>query len=69
MKEAKLAFYSNLGNKLSDPQVGQKQFWTAYKKLANKNRNTNIPPIIEKAVYISNFKAKADIHNNYFFFI
>ena len=49
-KEAKFAFYSNLGNKLSDPQVGQKHFWTAYKKLANTNRNMNIPPIIKEGV-------------------
>ena len=66
IKEAKRTFYSNLGNKLSDPLVGQKQFWTAYKKLANKNRNTNIPPIINKGVYITNFKEKAVTFNNYF---
>ena len=32
IKEAKLAYYSNLGNKLSDPKIGQKRFWSAYKK-------------------------------------
>ena len=33
IKEVKLAYYTNLGNKLSDPEIGQKQFWNAYKKL------------------------------------
>ena len=51
---------------LSDPQVKQKHIWTAYKKLANKNRNTNIPPIIMEGVYISNCNEKAEIFNNYF---
>ena len=66
IKEAKLAYYANLGNKFSDPEIGQKQFWTAYKKIANKKRNTNIPPIIEDGTYISNCKLKADIFNKYF---
>ena len=66
IKEAKLAYYTNLGNKLSDPEIGQKQFWTAYKKIANKKRNTNIPPIIEDGTCISNCKLKAEIFNKYF---
>ena len=37
IKEAKLAYYSNLGNKLSDhPETGQKPFWSANKKVVNK---------------------------------
>ena len=63
IKEARLAYYTYLGNKLSDPEIGQKQFWTAYKKIANKKRNTNIPPIIEDGTYIYNCKLKADIFN------
>ena len=35
IKAAKLSYYSHLGCKLSDPSTGQKQFWTAYKTLAN----------------------------------
>ena len=66
IKEAKLAYYTNLGYKLSDPKTGQKHFWTACKKIINKKVNTNIPPIIENGVYISNCKQKADIFNQYF---
>ena len=39
IKEAKLAYYSNLGNKLSDPETGQKLFWSAYKKVVNKKKD------------------------------
>ena len=66
IKEAKLAYYTNLGVKLSDPESGQKHFWTAYKRTANKKRNTNIPPIIDDDIFISNFKKKADLFNDYF---
>ena len=66
IKEAKLAYYTNLGSKLSDPKIGQKVFWSAYKKLANKKICTNIPPIIDNGTYISNFKQKAHIFNDYF---
>ena len=66
IKEAKLAYYTNLGIKLSDPEIGQKHFWTAYKRIANKKRNTNIPAIIDDGVCISNFKMKADLFNDYF---
>ena len=66
IKEVRLAYYTNLGDKLSDPEIGQKQFWTAYKKIANKKGNTNIPPIIEDGTYISNCKLGAEIFNKYF---
>ena len=63
IKEDKLAYYSNLGNKLSDPKIGQKLFWSAYKKVVDKKRTTNIPLINENGIFISNFKKKADIIN------
>ena len=66
IKEAMLAYYSNLSNKLSDPETGPKLFWSAYKKVVNKKRTTNIPPIIENGIFISNFKKKANIFNEYF---
>ena len=55
IKEAKVAYYTNLGNKLSDPLTGQKHFWTASKKITNKKRNTNIPPVIDDGFFISNY--------------
>ena len=57
---------SPFGVKFSDPKTGQKHFWTAYKKITNKKVNTNIPPIIENGVYISNCKQKSVIFNQYF---
>ena len=66
IRGAKQQYYNDLGNKLSDPQTGQKNFWNAFKKNSKKKKNTNIPPIIENDIYISNFQQKAPIFNDYF---
>ena len=66
ISEAKSTYLENLGKKLCDPTSGQKTFWTAYRRLANKKKNTNIPPILEDGKYITNFKDKADLFNSYF---
>ena len=62
----KLNLHTNLGIKLSDPEIRKKPFWTAHKRIGNKTRKTNIPPIIDDGVFISNFKKKADLFNDYF---
>ena len=59
IKETKLSYYFHLGNQLSDPSIGQKKFWTAYKRLANQKRNINIPPIGIDGVYVSNLQTKS----------
>ena len=64
--DAKNRFYDNLSKKICDPTTGQKTFWSAYKRLSNKKKITNIPPLFENGKYISNFKDKASIFNNYF---
>ena len=43
IREAKLFYYEKLGDKLSDPQTGHKQFWNAFKTITNKEKYTNIP--------------------------
>ena len=66
IEEAKSKYMENLGKKLCDPSCGHKTFWTAYKRLANKKKNTNIPPILENGSYITCFRKKADLFNSYF---
>ena len=61
IREAKRSYYEKLGNKLSDPQTGQKKFWTAFKRISNKKKIMNIPPIFDNNMYVSNFQQKAKI--------
>ena len=66
IREAKRSYYENLGAQLSDPATGQKIFWTSFRRMSNKKKETNIPPILENDVYVSNFHKKAKIFNDYF---
>ena len=64
--DAKSRYLDNLSNKICNPTTGQKTFWSAYKRLSNKKKVTNIPPLFENGKYISNFKEKSSIFNKYF---
>jgi hypothetical protein len=64
--DAKSRFVENLSKKICNPSTGQKTFWSAYKRLSNKKKITNIPPLFENGKYISSFREKASIFNNYF---
>ena len=66
IRQAKSSYYEKLGKLISDPSTGQKHFWTAFKRLSNKKTSTNIPPLIENDVYVTNFQEKASIFNDYF---
>ena len=63
---AKYAHIDILSKKLCDPKIGQKEFWGAYKRIVNKNNNTNIPPILENGHFVTDFSDKAKIFNHYF---
>ena len=56
IREAKRSYYEKLGNKLSDPKTGQKNFWTAFKRTTNKKKQTNIPPIFDNDMFVTNFQ-------------
>ena len=45
---------------------GQKHFWTAFKRITNKKKFTNIPPIFDINIYVTNSQQKAKIFNDYF---
>ena len=64
--DAKSRFLDNLSNKICNPSTGQKTFWSAYKRLSNKKKITNIPPIFDNGKYVSDFKEKSSIFNKYF---
>ena len=66
IRQAKNSYYEKLGTLLSDYSCGEKHFWNAFKKLSNKKKSTNIPPIIENGVYVTDFAKKATIFNDYF---
>ena len=64
--DAKNKYYSRLGEKLCDPNVGIKTYWKALHKIINKKQVMNIPPILVNGVFITNFQNKANLFNEFF---
>ena len=59
IKKAKKDYFVNLGEKLSNSVTGSKSFWTAFKRLVNNKKLTNIPPILEDGKIVSEFHQKS----------
>ena len=63
---AKNDYYLGLGRKLSNNVSGAKSFWSLFNKLLSKKTVSNIPPLIENGLLITNVEAKANIFNEFF---
>ena len=55
-----------MSEKLCNPKSNNNIFWSAYKKLLNNKKQSNIPPLLENNIFVTNFLEKATIFNNYF---
>ena len=62
---AKDDYFYNLGQKLSDPSLGPKSYWTVLNKILNKKKYTNIPPLLINDIFVSHFQTKADLFNDF----
>ena len=63
---AKDNYFASLGRKLSNPVIGIKTYWSTLKKIVNKKKATNIPPLLENGLFVTNFHNKAEILNDHF---
>ena len=66
VEDAKLSYFTNLGNKLNDPDTSQKSCWKIINRAMNKCRAPKIPPILINNVFILNCKEKAKQFNDFF---
>ena len=64
--KAKESYIKDLGEKLSNPKSSNNIFWSAFKRLLNNKKVTNIPPLLENNTFVTNFLDKATIFNSYF---
>ena len=64
--QVKDEYFSSLGKKLSDPAHGTKSYWTTLNKIIIKKKFSNIPPLLENGVFVTNFQTKANIFNDHF---
>jgi len=66
INESKKAYYNRLCNKLSSPITSPKCYWSILKSLFSGKKVPKIPPIFVNNCFVSDFKAKANIFNEYF---
>ena len=60
-------YFLTLGRKLSNPTIGPETYWTTLNRVINKKETTNIPPLLENGILVTNFQKKADIFNDFSF--
>ncbi len=66
IREAKQCYYIKLNNKLSDPNLGSKKWWSYIKSSLNKNYFRSIPSLIEGDHVIRDALQRANLFNQYF---
>ena len=65
-ESAKLAYLTNLGNKVNGPNTSQKFYWKIINRVMNKCRDSEIPPLLVNNLFILNCREKGK-YINYLF--
>ena len=58
--------YERLANKLKDPNISSKTYWSIIKTLVSGKKVAVIPPILVNKKLVTNLKDKANIFNDFF---
>ena len=64
--DGKDKYHVTLGRKLTVNSQDVKAYWSVLKKLLNKKKIVNIPPLLENGLFVTNTETKATILNDYF---
>ena len=67
IKASKERYLKNMGAKLNDPLTTSKAYWSILKRFLNKVKIPLIPPILVNDVFITDFKDKSTLFNEYSF--
>ena len=59
-------YHRQLSDKLNDPEISAKAYWSILKTLYNGKKIPLIPPVLVNNKLISNFKEKANYFNDFF---
>ena len=66
IRSSKKYYLKNLSNKLNNPHLGPKAYWSILNRILGKTKIPTIPPLIINNVYETDFLAKANIFNDFF---
>ena len=63
--DAKTRYLSCLGNKLNNPQLGPKAYWSILNKFLHKKKIPLIPPLLVNNSFITNTFKKTSLFNDF----
>ena len=63
---AKESYFVKMGYKLNDPQTSPKTYWAILKRFLNKVKIPEIPPLLVDNVFVTDFKTKTGVFNEFF---
>ena len=66
ISDAKTRYLSSLGEKLNNPQIGCKTYWSILNKFVHKKKIPLIPPIFSNNNYVTDISEKAHLFNIFF---
>ena len=66
IEKSKEQYYTRISTKLMDPTTSPKTYWSILKAVLNNKKIPCIPPIYHNNNYITDFKEKVQIFNNFF---
>ena len=64
--QTKTPYQENLEKKLHDPTLQSKTYWSILKGFYNGKRVTVIPPLLVNEKFVTDFKVKANVFNDFF---
>ena len=64
--KSKDEYYYRLGKRLNDPSISAKSYWTILKTFYNKRKIPLIPPLLVNNSFVTDFKEKANLFNEFF---
>ena len=66
ISSAKANYYIGIGEKLNNPAISSKTYWSILNRVLDKVKIPLIPPLLVNNSFITDFKEKASIFNLYF---
>ena len=66
ISNSKKIYFDNLAEKLSDPKLNRKAYWSILKSFTNWKKIPIIPPLLINDQLVTNFNEKANNFNEHF---
>ena len=66
IEKSKNEYYYRLDKRLNDPSTSAKSYWTILKTFYNKRKIPLIPPLLVNNSFVTDFKEKANLFNEFF---